>query len=74
MNKLELHQLIKEEIQKILKEGMSFEEAKEKALNISKEEGVAQHVNQITDTKFVISDWYDADTTVFSCEDGRELQ
>jgi len=47
--------------------GMSFEEAKAEAKRISDEEGgVAQHVNQVGDDIFVVSDFFDADTTVAS--------
>jgi hypothetical protein len=50
-----------------------FEQAKNDAFNISKEEGVVQHVNQISDNTYEISDWYDADSTVASFENGKEL-
>ena len=47
--------------------GMSFEEAKAEAKRISDEEGgVAQHVNEIGDDMYEVSDWYDSDTTVAS--------
>ena len=47
--------------------GMSFEEAKAEAKRISDEEGgVAQHVNEIGDNMYEVSDWYDSDTTVAS--------
>jgi hypothetical protein len=51
----------------------NFEQAKEKALNISKEEGVVQHVNQVSDNNFKVSDWYDSDNTVVSFENGKQL-
>lgn len=51
----------------------NFEQAKAEALRISKEEGVAQHVNQVSDNVFKVSDWYDADSTVISFENGRQL-
>ena len=43
--------------------------AKEKAKRISKEEGVVQHVNR----DGTVSDWYDADNTIASYENGRDL-
>lgn len=47
--------------------GMSFEDAKAEAKRISDEEGgVAQHVNQVGEDKFIVSDFFDADTTVAS--------
>jgi hypothetical protein len=47
--------------------GMSFEEAKAEAKRISDEEGgVAQHVNKVGGDMFVVSDFFDADTTVAS--------
>lgn len=51
----------------------NFEQVKAEAQRISREEGVAQHVNQVSDNVFKISDWYDADTTVISFENGRQL-
>jgi hypothetical protein len=45
----------------------SFEEAKAEADKISSEEGgVAQHVNQVGENKYMISDFYDSDSTVYS--------
>lgn len=47
--------------------GMSFEEAKAEAKRISDEEGgVVQHVNQVGEDKFIVSDFFDSDTTVAS--------
>jgi hypothetical protein len=51
----------------------NLKKAKEEALKISKEEGVAQHVNKIGPNKYKVSDWYDSETTVASYEDGRSL-
>ena len=51
----------------------NFEQVKAEALRISKEEGVVQHVNQVSDNVFKISDWYDSDSTVISFENGRQL-
>lgn len=34
--------------------------------------GYVQHVNKTSDGYYVISDWYDADSTVASYENGRE--
>lgn len=50
-----------------------LESAKTQAQKISKEEGVAQHVNQISDNKYKVSDWYDADKTIASYENGRQM-
>lgn len=52
-------------------------DAIEVAQYISKKEGVVQHVNQLRPSasgkSFVVADWYDADETVISFENGREL-
>jgi len=46
---------------------MSLEKAKAEAKRISDEEGgVAQHVNEVGNGKYVVSDFYDADKTVAS--------
>ena len=47
--------------------------AKADAIRISKEEGVAQHVNEIRPGIYKVEDWYDADTTVASYENGKRL-
>lgn len=47
--------------------------AMEEAQRISKEEGVAQHVNHIGKGRFDVSDWYDSDNTVVSFENGRKI-
>jgi len=46
---------------------------KMEAKRISQEEGVVQHVNEIRPGVYRIEDWYDADTTVASYENGRSL-
>jgi hypothetical protein len=51
----------------------NFEETKQEAQRISKEEGVAQHVNRVRNDQYVVSDWYDADKTIVSFENGRQL-
>jgi hypothetical protein len=51
----------------------SLSDAIEQAEKTSREEGVVQHVNELPDGSYEVSDWYDADTTVFSFENGREL-
>jgi hypothetical protein len=51
----------------------NLEKVKAEAQRISKEEGVAQHVNQISHNNYAVSDWYDADKTVISFENGRQL-
>src|SRR6056297_3170518 len=47
--------------------------AKQEAREISREEGVAQHVNEIRPGVYRVEDWFDADTTVASYENGRSL-
>lgn len=54
------------------KDGMDFSDAKKLAYSISRE-GVVQHVNELPDGSYEVSDWYDADTTVISYENGIEL-
>lgn len=60
---------------KILKEEIfdSLEAAKQAAITSSLEDGTVQHVDKISDNKYKLSDWYDSDMTVYSVEDGREL-
>ena len=53
--------------------GMTAEDAMEYAQKISAKEGVVQHVNELPDGSYEVSDWYDSDSTVISFEDGREL-
>lgn len=55
--------------------GMSLEDAKAEALKISKEEGVAQHVEETEEGSgtYRVSDFYDSDLTVVSYENGRLL-
>jgi hypothetical protein len=48
-----------------------LEAAKKEAQENSKE-GYVQHVNK-TDNGYEISDWYDSDTTVYSYENGEEI-
>jgi len=50
-----------------------LEIAKAEARRISKEEGVAQHVNKLRGGGYSIEDWYDSDATVASYESGRSL-
>ncbi|MFW6219426.1 MAG: DUF3008 family protein [bacterium] len=50
-----------------------LESIKRQAKETSKKEGVAQHVNKVSDNKYKISDFYDSDSTVISYENGREL-
>jgi len=54
-------------------EDEALEEAKERAKQISKEEHCVQHVNRVRLGKYEVEDWYDADKTVTSYENGREL-
>jgi len=48
---------------------LAYQEAKQ----MSREEGVAQHVNKIRDGVYKVEDWFDSDKTVTSFENGREL-
>jgi hypothetical protein len=50
-----------------------YEDAVKYAEDISSREGVVQHVNELPDGTYKVSDWYDSDTTVISFENGREL-
>jgi hypothetical protein len=50
-----------------------YEDAVKYAEDISSKEGVVQHVNELPDGTYKVSDWYDSDTTVISFENGREL-
>jgi hypothetical protein len=54
------------------KDGMDFPDAKKLAYSISRE-GVVQHVNELPDGSYEVSDWYDSDSTVISYENGIEL-
>lgn len=54
-------------------ENYDLNTAKNIARQISKEEGVTQHVNQIKDGVYDVSDWFDNNTTVCSFENGRDL-
>jgi len=47
--------------------------AKKEAQRISKEEGVTQHVNKVGKEDYKVENWYDANTTVASYENGRVL-
>jgi hypothetical protein len=49
--------------------GVSWEQAREEAKQISQEEGTVQHINKLDDGSYIVSDWYD-DTTVLSYESG----
>jgi len=51
----------------------SLESVKAKAKQESRDCGCAQHVNEKSKGVYVIEDFYDADTTVASFEDGRQL-
>jgi hypothetical protein len=71
-----IHQFIKEELNReSLNEynTSDYIEAAEYAQKISAKEGVVQHVNELPDGSYEVSDWYDSDSTVISFEDGREL-
>jgi len=51
----------------------SYNEAVKYAQEISKKQGVVQHVNELPDGSYKISDWYDDDMTIISFENGRQL-
>lgn len=51
----------------------TFQDAVEYAQRISKEEGVVQHIEETPQGDYKIVDWYDADKTIMSFENGREL-
>ena len=51
--------------------GNDLEMAKQEAQENSKE-GYVQHVNK-TENGYEVSDWYDSDDTVYSYEDGKEI-
>lgn len=50
---------------------MTLEQAKTKAMNNSKE-GYVQHVNEDYPGVYVVSDWYDYETTRASYFNGRD--
>lgn len=51
----------------------NLEEIKDIAKKQSREEGVVVHVNEIRDGEYKLSDWFDADSTIISYENGIEL-
>jgi hypothetical protein len=51
----------------------SEEQAIELAKEVSRKEGVVQHVNMLPNGLYTISDWYDEDNTIASFERGRSL-
>lgn len=60
-------------IKQSLNENMDLNTAKSKAQKISKEEGVVQHVNRISNNKYSVQDFYDDDSTIISYENGKQL-
>jgi hypothetical protein len=52
---------------------LDLQTAIETAKRTSEEEGVVQHVNELPDGGYTVSDWYDYETTVRSFEFGMEL-
>lgn len=56
-----------------MNESESLETVIEKAKQLSRDEGVVQHVNKISDNVYKISDWYDDEITIKSFENGMEL-
>lgn len=51
----------------------NLEALKSQAEEISKKEGVAQHVNKVGEQEYAIEDFYDEDNTVASYEGGRQI-
>lgn len=51
----------------------NYEDAVKYAEDMSAKQGVVQHVNELPNGTFKISDWYDEDTTVVSFERGIQL-
>ena len=70
-----IHKLIKEELNEYGTSDYiySYEDAVEYARRMSAKHGVVQHVNELPDGRYKVSDWYDSDSTVISFEGGREL-
>lgn len=65
---------LEESLEEILNETYKTQkEAELAAQKLSKEEGVVQHVNQLRNGHFEISDWYDDEDNVASYENGRKL-
>jgi hypothetical protein len=70
--------ILRDKIQNLMKENeifesMDLETAKAEAQQISEEEGVVQHVNELPNGGYTISNWYDSDNTVISYENGMKL-
>jgi len=57
----------------IVNESVDLKSIKNKAQQISKVEGVVQHVNMVSNDNYTLSDFFDSENTVASYEDGREL-
>lgn len=69
-----IRRIVKEERTKLIESKMNLQQAKELAKKQSKENGGAvQHVNELGDGSYEVSDWYDNETTVWSCEGNREF-
>lgn len=51
----------------------NFEEIKKEAKKISKDEGVVQHVNKVSDGVYKIDNFFDAEKTICSFENGLQL-
>ena len=79
LKELKLRSLISKIIKEELNEyGTSdyfseYEDAVKYAEAISSREGVVQHVNELPDGTYKVSDWYDSDTTIISFENGMQL-
>jgi len=63
-----------EQVHEGLKEDVDvFDKVCDEAKKISKDEGVVQHVNEYGDNNYKIENFYDADKTVISYENGLKL-
>lgn len=51
----------------------ALDKAKQEAREISRKEGVVQHVNEIRPGVYRVEDWYDYEQTVVSYENGMQL-
>jgi hypothetical protein len=73
VSEYDLHDYLDDVSNSGYEEDDALEEAKERAKQISKEEHCVQHVNKVRLGKYEVEDWFDADKTVASYENGREL-
>jgi hypothetical protein len=60
-------------ISEIFDQNSSYEQAMEEAERVSTEEGVTQHVNDLGNDRYGVSDWYDSERTVATFERGIRI-